>query len=213
MKYFLVSILIFLTSNLCAQSDIGIGLVTINFDENTTLNFYAHPKDEKPTRTLQFFNDQSINSWSIQNLDKHAYWLKPEILWLDYSQLIFRCISNKDNWLEFKVNNKTEETLWLQRSELTTFQDWETYLKEMFGVARLRDNHQQIRTSPDEDSVEIKSSGEDCFQVKSMKGDWIEIFTPEYCDESHNNSMKKIESGWIKWREGNKLLIDYFTSS
>jgi hypothetical protein len=43
-----------------------------------------------------------------------------------------------------------------------------------------------------------------------MNGDWIEIFTADYCDESYTDSKTKIESGWIKWRQGNKLLIEYY---
>lgn len=213
MKTLLTYILLFLTTSLLAQTDLGLGLVSINFDDKTTLHFYSTPNDKEPKRTIQFFNDQTINSWNIRDLDKHKEWLKPEILWLDYSQFVFRCITVQDNWLKVMVNNETEETLWLRKSDLTTFRDWENYLKEMFGVARLPNQQQKIRVSPTDNSDEILYKGQDCFQVKSMKGDWIEIFTADYCDESYTDSKTKIKSGWIKWRQGNKLLIEYFTTS
>lgn len=146
-------------------------------------------------------------------LDKQKEWLKPEILWLDYSFFVFRCLEIKANWLKVMVNNENGETLWLKKSELTIIQDWENYLKEMFGVERLPDQQQKIRSLPNETSKEIIYQGKDCFQVKSMKGDWIEIFTAEYCDESYTDSKTKIKSGWIRWRQENKLLIDYFTTS
>jgi len=213
MKTLLTYILLLLTTNLLAQTDLGLGLVSINFDDKTTLHFYSTPSDKEPKRTIQFFNDQTINSWNIRDLDKHKEWLKPEILWLDYSQFVFRCLTAKDNWLEVMVNNETEETLWLKKSDLTTFSDWENYLKEMLEVARLPDQQQKIRSLPTDNSEEIIYHGQDCFQVKSMKGDWIEIFTADYCDESYTESKTKIKSGWIKWRQGNKLLIEYFTTS
>jgi hypothetical protein len=190
---------------------LGLGLVSINFDDKTTLHFYSAPNDKEPKRTVQFFIDETIDSWNIKDLDKHKDWLKPEILWLDYSQFVFRCLTVQDNWLKVIVNNETEETLWLQKSDLITFSDWENYLKGMFGVARLTD--QKIRSLPNEHSAEIMYQGRDCFQVKSMKGDWIEIFTADYCDESYTDSKTKVKSGWIKWRQGSKLLIDYFTTS
>ncbi len=195
------------------QTDLGIGLVSINFDDKTTLHFYSTPNEKEPTRTIQFFNDKTINSWNIRDLDKHKEWLKPEILWLDYSQFVFRCLTVNNNWLKVMVNNETEENLWLKKSDLTTFNDWEHYLKEMFGVARLSDQQQKIRSSPTDNSEEISYHGQDCFQVKSMKGDWIEIFTADYCDGSYTDSKTKIKSGWVKWRQGNKLLIEYFTTS
>ena len=213
MKRLLTYILMFLTTNLLAQKDLGLGLVSINFDDKTTLHFYSTPTDKEPKRIIQFFNDKTINSWNIRDLNKHKSWLKPEVLWLDYSSLVFRCLTVKDNWLKVMVNNQTGETLWLKKSNLTTFKDWENYLKEMFGVARLPNQQQKIRSLPTDNSKEIIYQGQDCFQVKSMKGDWIEIFTADYCDESYTDSKTKIKSGWIKWKQINKLLIDYFTTS
>lgn len=195
------------------QTDLGLGLISINFDDKTTLYFYSTPNDKEPKRTIQFFNDQTINSWNIRNLDNHKEWLKPEILWLDYSQFVFRCLSVQGDWLEVMVNNENGKTLWLKKNDLTTLRNWETYLKEMFGVARLPAQKQKIRSLPIDNSEEIIYQGQDCFQVKSMKGDWIEIFTADYCDESYTDSKMKVKSGWIKWRQGNKLLIDYFTTS
>ena len=213
MKTLLTNILLLLVTNLLAQTDLGLGLVSINFDDKTTLHFYSTPNDKEPKRTIQFFNDQKINSWNIRDLDNQREWLNPEVLWLDYSQFVFRCLTVNANWLKVMVNNTTAETLWLKKSDLTTFNDWEGFLKEMFGVARLLDQQQKIRVSPSDNSDEIIYQGQDCFQVKSMKGDWIEIFTADYCDESYTDGKTKIKSGWIKWRQGNKLLIEYFTTS
>jgi len=213
MKILLASILLVLTTNIFGQTDLGIGLVSINFDDKTSLHFFSSPKENEPIRIIQFFNDKSINSWNIRDFNKQKDWLKPEILLLDYSSLIFRCLKVTDKWFNVIVNNETNETLWIKKDDLTTFSDWESYLKEMFGVARLSDQPQIIRSLPTENSEEIEYKGEDCFQVKSMKGEWIEIFTSEYCDESYTDSKTIIKSGWIKWRKGNELLIEYFISS
>lgn len=195
------------------ETDLGIGLVSIKFDDKTTLHFYSTPNDQVPKRTIQFFNDRAINSWNIRDLDKHRAWLNPEVLSLDYSQFVFRCLTIEDYWLKVMVNNETGESLWLKKNELTTFSDWEGYLKGMFGVARLPNQQQKIKSLPTEHSEEIIYQGQDCFQVKSMKGDWIEIFTADYCDETYTDSKTKIKSGWIKWRQGNRLLIEYFTTN
>ncbi|MCK9480137.1 MAG: hypothetical protein M0R38_00040 [Bacteroidia bacterium] len=213
MKTLQTYIFLFLTTNLLAQTDLGLGLVSINFDDKTTLHFYSTPNDKEPKRIIQFFNDQTINSWNIRDRDKQTEWLKPEILWLDYSQFVFRCITVQDNWLKVIVNNENGETLWLKKNDLTTFRNWEDYLKEMFGVARLPDRKQKIRSLPTDNSEEIIYQGRDCFQVKSMRGDWIEIFTADHCDEGYTDSKTKIKSGWIRWRQGNNLLIEYFTTS
>jgi len=195
------------------QTELGIGVVAINFNDTTLLNFYLTPTNKEPEKTLEFFNDTSINSWNIRNLDKQREWLRPEVLWLDYSLLFFRCKSEKNGWFQLIVNNDNGKTYWLKKTELTNLSTWETYLKEMFGVARLADRTQVIRKSPSDTSEEIKYTGEDCFQVKSMQGDWIEIFSPTYCVNGYTDSKTKIKSGWIKWRQGNNLLIEFFITS
>jgi hypothetical protein len=207
MRLQLTTILFLLTINLYGQSDLGIGLVSINFDDKTVLNFYESQIATTPTKTIEFFDDN--NYWNIRDLDKQKQWLNPEVLWLEYNSFIFRCKSLADDWVEIIVNNETGKNLWLKKSEVAKFSNWETYLQGMFGVARLSDQNQKIRKQPSDSSEEIKYSGGDCFQVKSMNGDWIEIYTAEYCDESYTDSKTKIKSGWIKWRQGNKLLIEY----
>jgi hypothetical protein len=213
MRLLITNILFLLTTNIWGQVELGVGLVSINFSDTTVLHFYSSPTDKQPLKTIEFFNDKSINNWNIRNLDKQKQWLKPECHWLDYSSFIFRCKSETNNWYELIVNNESGQTLWLKKSALINFYNWETFLKGMFGVSRFPDQKQIIRTLPNDKSEEINYTGKACFQVKSMKGDWVEIFTADYCDDSYTDSKTKIKSGWIKWRQGNKLLIEYFITS
>jgi len=209
MKRFLILILFILASvNLWAQTEIGIGLVQINFDDKTIVNFYNSPQDKKPVKTLQFFNDTEIDSWNIRDLEKQKIWLKPEVLWIDYSSLVFRCTEIRNNWYKIIVNNQSGQIFWIQKKDQFKFETWETFLKEMFSIYRT--DGQKIRKSPLQTSDEIIYNGEDCFKVKSMKGDWIEISTTDSCEEEKNNIIK---SGWIKWRNENTLLINYFITS
>jgi hypothetical protein len=80
----------------------------------------------------------------------------------------------------------------------------------MFAVDRLATGQQKIRESPTEEGKEIMyQSRRDCFKVIDLKGDWIEVNTTTYCDQEN----KKGTLGWIRWRKGNKLLIQYYTTS
>ena len=213
MRLFIISILLLFSTRVCGQTDLGIGLVSIHFDDKTILEFYSDTLAQKPVKVIEFFDDQTINGWNIRDLDKHKEWLKPEILWLDYSQFVFRCLTVHDHWLKVMVNNETGETLWLKKSNWTTYSSWENFLKEMFAVTRVTDPKQKIRSLPNENADEIIYQGRDCFQVKSMQGDWIEISTADHCDENDTGAKTKIRSGWIRWRKGNKLLIEYFTAA
>jgi hypothetical protein len=196
-----------------AQTTLGTGLLSVSFNEETVLFFYNNPGDKVPAKNIEFFNDKSINSWNIKNLKTQKEWLNPEVLWLDYSPLVFRVKTVKDPWFQVVVNNTTGKYYWIKTNKSTSFLTWQGFLKDKFGVSRLTALKQKIRKLPSLQSTEIFYKGKDCFQVKSMKGDWIEIFSAEYCDDSYTDTKNKVKSGWIKWREGNKLLIEYFITS
>ena len=193
------------------QGTLGTGIVKIEFDGKTIVEFYSQPTDKSYSKKIEFFDDKSINSWNIKNLKEEQSWLKPEALWIDYSQFNFRCKSMNDEWFEVIVNNDNGQTYWIKKNPKIKLVTWESYLMDMFGVSRLDNKNQKIRKSPADSAQEIKYEGTDCFRVKTLKGDWIEIFTGDHCDEY--GSKTQIKSGWIKWRSGNNLLIEYFTTS
>lgn len=194
--------LIFLTS--FGQSEIGIGIVSINFDDKTKIEFYDTSDLNKSLKTVEFFNDESIKSWNIKNLDNHKDWLKPESMWLDYGQFRFRCKTKESNCYEVYVSES--KTMWIENKDFTEFLNWEAYLINMFNV-ELKDISTQNIYSKPFDKSEIIEWKANCFKVKQMQKEWIEIETAEHC-----KSEKKI-SGWVKWRNGNEILINYFPTS
>lgn len=208
---FFIFVFSVLAVNGFTQTKIGIGLIEINFDGKTVLEFYEKPSVSKPAAKIEFFNDEKINSWNIRNLEKQQRWLSPESLWLDYHSFVFRCLARYKNWYKVIVNNESGKTFWIRNRRFTEFKTWEQFLKGMFGVKRLTE--QKIRRAPSENSGKINYQGRDCFQVTRLRGDWIEIFPADYCDGSFSNNKIAAKSGWIKWRTGNKLLIDYFITS
>ena len=213
MKLLVINFLLLFSTQGWSQTELGIGLVSIDFDDKTVLKFYSDTLEREPEKVVEFFDDKKINSWNIKDYDKQKIWLKPEVLWLDYFSFTFRSLAQTDNWLDVIVNNETGKTYWLKKTDKVKFRNWEEYLKNMFGVTRLLDFPQKIRKEPNDNSPEIKYQGTDCFIVESLEGDWIEISTPDYCDENFTDSKTPIKSGWIKWRKGDELIIDYFTTS
>lgn len=191
------------------QDEIGIGIVSISFDDKTVIKFFESSDLENEIQKIEFFNDESINSWNIKNLKTKMKWLQPESLWLDYGQFIFRCKTQTKHCYEVYVSDS--KTMWIRKELFTDFLTWEEYLKGMFRVERIDSDNQNIYSRPFTNSLIIKSE-KDCFQVKSMSGYWIEVFTVDYCDEE-DNINKKIISGWIRWRDENKILINYYTTS
>ncbi|WP_405207191.1 hypothetical protein [Aquimarina sp. LLG6339-5] len=204
MKINLTLFLAFISLTLFGQSEVGIGIVSINFDDKTKVEFYESSDLDNVLKTVEFFNDESIKSWNIKNIQSHKDWLKPESMWLDYGQFRFRCKTKKLDSFEIYVSES--QTMWIKNQKFCEFNSWEDYLKNMFSIERIDQNTQKIYSRPFTKS-EVLESKSDCFKLKQMRDEWIEIETASHCE-----SKKKI-SGWIKWREGNKILINYYTTS
>ena len=208
MKILATILLLTILTKSYGQVTLGTGIIKIEFDDKTVVDFYEKPADNSQFKRIEFFNDKAINSWNIKDLENQRTWLKPEVLWLDYSEFNFRCKSRTGDWFEVIVNNENGIALWIKQSNATKFMTWEEYLKDMFAVDRLETYNQKIRKQPTDTADEIKYEARDCFQVKSLKGDWIEIFTTDNCEEGKNKT--EIKSGWIRWKQGDKLLIKYY---
>ncbi len=204
-------IILFIVFNLAtlisfSQSELGIGIVSINFNDKTVIDFYESSDLDKKVKTIEFFDDKSINSWNIKNLKSHQNWLQPESLWLDYYQFTFRVKTKSTDCFEVYVSDN--KTMWIKKMDFTEYSTWEEYLQNMFSVERIEKNTQNIYSRPYTKSEIIKSdSKDDCFSVIRMQNDWIEIETGEHCENG-----KKVK-GWIKWRNNGKLLINYYTTS
>jgi hypothetical protein len=193
-----------------AQTPLGIGMTEIEFNASTIVEFYNNPKDKAYAKRIEFFDDKSINSWSIRDIEKVKVWLKPESMWLDYHHFVFRTTTVDKYWLEVIINNEDGSTYWIKRTKEVIFNTWESYLQGMFAIDRLAEEKQKIRTNPSDGAAELPYQGRDCFQVKSMKGDWIEIATSGHCSQE---KITQIKSGWIRWRRGDKLLIYCYPTS
>lgn len=121
MRLLIINILILYSTQVWSQTDLGIGLVSIDFDDKTVLEFYADTLTTEPKKVIEFFDDRTVNSWNIKDLKKQREWLKPEVLWLDYFAFTFRCLTKSDKWFEIIANNETKTTYLLKRTDLTKF--------------------------------------------------------------------------------------------
>nr|AIA17363.1 hypothetical protein [uncultured bacterium] len=207
---FIAALLVF-PSVARANAELGIGVVKVEFDDKTVIHFYESPKSNSPTRTIRFFNDTSINSWNIVNLDGVQEWFRPESLWLDYHSFVMRVRSKRPGWIQVIVDNTTGKSFWVKSGRIMKFVTWDGFLKNMFSIERAKKFPQAIRAQPQVSSPAVKFRGKDCFNIITMRGDWIHVRQANHCERSQRD--KNFRSGWIRWRWDNKLRIDYFITS
>jgi hypothetical protein len=144
----------------------------------------------------------------------------------DYGIMHFVCIERNDK--SYKVLVNFSDIKYLPNTTNYDYKSWDQYISQSFGIRRLTNSPEDIsknfplRINPDKsaDTLAIPE-GYELFCPIEVKGDWIKVrYDCFYNDENnsfegepcHNyiDKCKNPLTGWLQWRQENKLLIDIF---
>lgn len=181
---------------------LGIGLVKIT-------HFYN-------SKFLTFYNDSALTekfiTWDIFNPSKKYF---PKYYKPDYDLCYFICLDETESYYKILINKSLVK--FLPRKKNYIFEDWETHLMTSRGIRPKNWQNKKtlkIFTAPEESRKPFSTSIEDFFCMIEMQGEWIKVKAEcnsgfVYCTEIVKD-CKNGKIGWIRWRKGEKLLIDIF---
>jgi hypothetical protein len=185
-----------------ANSELGLGLFKPDFFNQSSLLFYENPNFEKPVS-----DHSASDSVTFQQIDGHRYdiayappWLVPEHLKMDYEILYFRIKSIHRDFLEIVVNKSTQKKAYVDRTaEMTIF--WPDFLLNVQSIEFPKDLPQTVRVKP------LNYAGQVSLDFEFMKPiqfqyHWMEV-------ELLDRDFQKTGTGWVRWRDDEKLLIEY----
>lgn len=185
-----------------SEETMGLGFFKPDFINAKVLYFYSYPVTEKlvsehiPIDSLGF----GINKTGGIDISYAPPWLMPEHLKLDYEIFYFKIMSLTKDFAEVMVNDVTENTMFLARNSGNVIL-WPDFLLQVHSVGFLKDKKQIVRVKPLSYAGEINKTFE-IMKPVLIKEEWMQV---EMFDENYES----IGKGWIQWRSGNELLIDY----
>lgn len=141
----------------------------------------------------------------------------------DYGIMHFVCLDKTAK--AYKVLNGKADIKYFPQKKGYNFITWEKYILNSFGVRRITNqvdksiNNQPLRKQPGSTDTVAIPKGLEMFCPVKLKGDWLQVnYDCFYNDEDSkhdgepcSNYISKCKdpvTGWIRWRDGNKLLID-----
>lgn len=209
LKRYLITITVLLSLTCLGQTNlpVGQGVIKIDFANLPTLYFYADTNAAKPSNTIAIGKDKE-GEFIIKNSKEADTWFMPEQLSLEYDIFIIRVDTVIGKWYKVVTNTETATFLWTKAGPIKKFMKWPVFLlKETTAVERgVADI--DIKVSPSESAKTIKKIEEnDCFEVLEIKGDWMKVRTNTKLDCSE--SKRPVKSGWLKWRDKNRLMISF----
>lgn len=144
----------------------------------------------------------------------------------DYGIMHFVCVGKTDN--AYKVLINYSEIKYFPKIKKYEFMTWDKYILQSFGIRRLTaetgDISQKLplRHEPNDNATILTiPKGQEMFCPMEIKGDWVKVkYDCFYNDDNNPNEgepchnfidkCKNPLTGWLRWRQENKLLIDIF---
>ena len=122
----------------------------------------------------------------------------------DYYVVIMDCYGLSEGQYRVKIGGS--EKYMEHKDGITIYEDWATHLKSSFIVTKA-DN--PLRETP-----EIKGEIAGDYDYKHLSfyaiqvsGDWVQVVCDMDCEGCPNQEQI---TGWLKWRDGNRLLVELY---
>jgi len=208
-----------------------LGLTSITFSQNKYCEYETETSSLGIGLLLMpqkysLFKDSSlskiISNEDMYALDDESPLICAKFSKADYEIMHFICLENSESYFKILYNNN--QTAFVPKDEKYTFKSWKNYIRESYGVRRQNDFEKSnpLKTNPNTNAVDIIIPDEpELLCVFDLKGDWIKVQydcfynspAAEHEGEPCHTYIKECGSkkqGWVRWRRGNKLLIDIF---
>lgn len=185
-----------------ADSKLALGFFKPDFTSRSNLYFYGSPNFDKPVS-----DNSPSDSIAFQQLDGQRYdisyappWLVPEHLKMDYEILYFKIKSIHRDFVEIIVNKTNNRNAYVDRHAGTII-FWPDFLLTVQTIEFPQDLSQTVRVKP------LSYAGQVSLDFEFMKpiqiqNHWMKV-------DLLDRDLKKTGSGWIRWRDDEKMLIEY----
>jgi hypothetical protein len=160
---------------------------------------------ETATGLLDIY-DRSGTIWKRVDLEQDSIvdtTLKPHSIKLDYNNLVFRCLREDTTYYAVIADENSGLVKYVKKDDPHfAFQTWEQHLLHVFSVG-FDEKGNALRASPDAGSATLPFNKEENYHPVEIRGDWMKV----------QGGGNKRSGGWVKWKEGHKLILDvYYTS-
>ena len=192
-----------LASGAAAQAEIPLGLGIArpaDLSADRPLLFYGSPETGMPLDSLTV--REGVHHFEI------AYgppWLDPEVAEMDGDLVSFRVVSLRRHWAEVMVHNREmrwpPKTMWLPRERLQ-FHPWAAYLLEVYSIET--PEAAPIYRGPGASGEPVgKTEAGRPLHVREVRHGWAQV---ELADAPEAEAGVL---GWIRWHDGERLLVRY----
>jgi len=185
-----------------------IGVITLSHED----------PDHSHTWTTKLFNEDGGIWYEFSFYDEnrdHPFDpsredFRPFAFHLDYFLLVLKCVGEDANRFEVIVNEKTGLKKFVRKNDRAfKYQTWEDHVLDQFAVD-FDESNNPLRSMLSMHARLVQAPKDVFFHPVKIERNWLRVRwdVSETEGVKSTRGKKKIGYGWIKWKEGNNLIIE-----
>lgn len=173
----------------------GLIVLSENYNKKDFIQFYN--QDGSLWHKFSFYYDDSNGKFDYDNED-----FKPFAFHVDYFVLALKCVKKQANRYEVVVNERTGLKKFVNANDPTLrFETWEDHILKLFSISFDQTENPMLETLQGQMKNVVLPNMP--FHPIKVKGEWLKI-------KWDTPNETKSDVGWIRWKNGGKLLIEFF---
>jgi hypothetical protein len=201
----LVLLLIFCVSSAKGQvSTTGnsLGLIVLSKGYSQKGFIHIYNKDGSLWHKFTFYYDDCDGNFEYANES-----FRPFAFHQDYFLLALKCLRKDSGRYEVIVNEETGLTKYVKANDPTLrFEKWEDHILKVFSVEFNRKENPVLEVP--QGRVKKVAMPNAPFHPVEVRGEWLKVKW-EIANGTRQKGAK-YNSGWIRWKRGDRLLVELF---
>lgn len=182
----------------------AIGVITLNkenYSRKSMIQLFN--KDDSLWYEFSFYENEGDRKFDQANAEFRPFAFHP-----DYFLLVLKCIGTDATRFEVVVNETTRLTKFVRKNDNTLrFETWESHILNLFAVG-FNQSKNPLLDAPAKRAKQVRAPKGAIFHPVEIKGEWLRVRWN--ISEEITDASEKIGYGWIKWKEDNNILIEFF---
>jgi hypothetical protein len=182
-----------------------IGLIVLNeqnYGKEDFVHFYN--EDGSLWYKFTFYYDDSDGKFEYANGD-----FRPFAFHKDYFVLALKCVGKENGRYEVIVNETTGLRKYVKADDpVLRLETWEEHILNVFAVTFNQVDNPLLDAPSGQVKKVVLSNAEPFFHPIEIKGKWLKVKWKT--SEETKRKEPNHDSGWIRWKEGESLLVELF---
>lgn len=176
------------------------GVVIINkFEKGDFVRIYND--DGTLWYEFSYFYDDSDGKFDYPNDE-----FRPFAFDVDHFLLALKCTRHDDNSLEVVVNEETGLRKYVKANDpVLKLKAWDKFVLSVFAVT-FDQTTNPLLEGPSDQMKKVVAPESVTFRPVETQGNWLKVTW--HLGQEHTTETKSTESGWIRWRNDETLLIE-----